>query len=265
MVTLDLNKFMLNVYGFNLYTYELGYCHKYPNIQGCLDARISKALPYVTDEEIKHATSHFLRQDYITKYDAEYYSALKKDIQPKILKDFKCICDDLNTSTIGIHFEETTLTFYNDSLLKSIILRAVNKLFESSYSWEEYASIKLAELRSWEPVALKEQYRKTEGDVLENSTYYLSMYGKYFMPDNKELFKYNPDIAIEITPMYDYSEVINYLKQFCLNAHMGTPVHDYLLKRSIERPLEEKALAEKKQKAKERREYLKNLAKRNDI
>jgi len=265
MVRLDLNDFVYNLYRFGLGNYENGYCHRYPDFEGCTDERISKCLPHVPESEIKKATSVFLRMNYIDRYDAEYYRLLKEAVQKKIIEDFTYIQNNHLHTTFGITFPDKDIFFRNEAPLKEMILKAFNKLWSTSYSWEEYVAVCLECAREEEPVYLREEYRATEKEVLPNSIKYLRLWKEYFS-SNKNLFEFQrPHIDPKIEPTYDYRQVVDYLKRYCIDAYKGTPVYDYMLKRSIERPLEEKAREEKKQKAKERQKQLKQLAKRTDI
>ena len=113
---------------------------------------------------------------------------------------------------------------------------------------EEYVAVCLECAREEEPVYLREEYRATEKEVLPNSIKYLRLWKEYFS-SNKNLFEFQrPHIDPKIEPTYDYRQVVDYLKRCCIDSYKETHVYDYMLKRSIERPLERSQRKSKRQK-----------------
>lgn len=265
MLKMSLDSFVYRVYGIDLKKYSLGLCHRYPNIKGRYNKAVNDALPYVKRSEIINAVGYFLNKNYRHDYDIAYYNVLKDCVEAKIRNDFRKAQSIIYSQpySISIDFESDIIEFEHTFGLQEYIMAIVNKTYGTDHKWEDYCGDWLSAISEKESKIIKNGYKATEETVFIKLLSYLGDWGKHF--DGGDLFKLDiSSINVEVKERYSVEEVVEYLKKTSVNAHAGTSHYGQHIKSLINSVRREREAKIKKQKAKERMKFLRELHKKND-
>lgn len=266
MFQMSIDSFVSRVYGVELKAYSLGYCHKYPEFLGKYDKEVQKILPHVKRNEIIEAVKYCLNKNYRADYDTAFYEELKGKIENKIRHDFQEVWKVLllSPSYIGIDFEKDIIEFEHVSDLQKSVLAVINKAYDTNYKWGDYCGDWLKAMRKRQSPFLKNKYRVSEKTVLIKLLGYLREWEKYFPTEGGNLFKFDiSKIKPKVKERYTVDEIVEYLKKISVNAHAGTRHYGGRIQAVLNVAKREREAKIKKQKAKERRKYLRTLHKTN--
>lgn len=266
MLKISLDSFVNRVYGIDLQKYSLGLCHKYPDIKGRFNKEVSRILPYVKRNEIINAVGKFCNKNYRNDYDIAFYSKLKNCIETKIRSDFKIAQSIIYSQPyyITIDFNTDTIEFEHSIGLQRYLMAIINKTYETDHTWDDYCGDWLKTISEKESLILHKKYRATEETVLIKLLSYLEDWEKYFSTEEGNLFKFDiSSINVKVEERYSVEEVVEYLRKVSLNAHVGTRHYGQRIRSFINATQRDYKEGLKKQRAKERAKYLRELHKKN--
>lgn len=263
---MSLYSFVHRVYEIDLNKYSLGLCHLYPDIPGRYSKEVNNILPYVKRNEIINAVGHFLNKNYRHDYDIAFYNRLKNCVETKIRSDFKKAQNIIHSQPyyILIDFESDTIEFEHTLGLQKYIMSIINKAYGTNHTWEDYCGDWLKVISEKESPIIAKEYKATEETVLIKLLSYLGDWEKYFSTEEGNLFKFDiSSINVKVKERYSVEEVVEYLRKTSINAHAGTRHYGHRIQSILNVARRERETMLKKQRAKERRKYLRELHKKN--